>query len=63
MDKKKYSNMILYHKKIIISPLTTHIELKKVSKKISNREFLINQIFNLNKTLKTDFKINKPKLI
>ncbi len=63
MDKKKYSNMILYHKKIIISPLTTHIELKKVSKKISNREFLINQIFNLNKTLKTDFKINKPKIL
>ena len=63
MDKKKYSNMILYHKKIIISPITTHIELKKVSKKISNREFLTNQILNLNKTLKIDFKINKPKIL
>ena len=34
IDKKKYSNMILFHNKIIISPLTTHIEIKKLSKKI-----------------------------
>ena len=33
IDKQRYSNMILYNKKIIITPLTTHISLKKVSKK------------------------------
>lgn len=63
IDKKKYSNMILFHKKIIISPITTHIEIKKLPKLISNRVFLKNQIYNLNETLKKDFKINKPKII
>ena len=29
-DKKDNVNMILFHKKIIISPLTTHLELKKI---------------------------------
>ena len=63
IDKKKYSNMILYNQKIIISPITTHIELKKVSQIISDKVFLSNQIYNINKTLKIDFNINKPKII
>ena len=63
IDKKKYSNMILYHKKIIISPLTTHIEVKKISDVISNKNFIYNQILNLHKTLKIDFSIKKPKII
>ena len=63
IDKKNNSNMILFHKKIIISPLTTHIEVRKISKTISNKKFLFNQIFNLYKTLKFDFNIKKPKLI
>ena len=63
VDKKKYVNMILFHKKIIISPITTHIELKKVSKSISNKKFLYNKIYNLNKNLKIDFNILKPKII
>ena len=63
LDKKNYSNMILYNKKIIISPLTTHIKVKNISKIISNKTFLYNQIKNLNKTLKIDFNIKKPKLI
>ena len=63
LDKKKYSNMILYNKKIIISPITTHIKVKNISKIISNKTFLYNQIKNLNKTLKIDFNIKKPKLI
>ena len=62
-DNKNYANMILFHKKIIISPLTTHIELKKVSKAISNKKFLFNQIYNLYKCLKFDFNIKKPKLV
>jgi len=63
LDKKKYSNMILFHNKIIISPITTHIELKKISEKINNKQLIYNQIYNLNKTLKIDFNIKSPKLI
>ena len=63
VDKKKYVNMILFHKKIIISTITTHIELKKVSKSISNKIFLYNKIYNLNKNLIIDFNILKPKII
>ena len=62
-DKKNNVNMILFHKKIIISPLTTHIEVKKISKVISNKEFLFNQIYNLNKCLELDLNIKKPKLV
>ena len=63
LDKKKYANMILFHKKIIISPITTHIEINKISKYISKKNFLFNQIINLFKTLKNDFNINNPKII
>ena len=63
LDNKKYSNMILYNKKVIISPITTHIKVKNISKVISNKKLIYNQINNLNKTLKIDFNITKPKLI
>ncbi len=63
IDKKKYSNMILYHKKLIISTLTTHVELRKISKIISNKIFLYNQIKNLNNVLKKDFNIINPKIL
>ena len=63
IDKQRYSNMILYNKKIIITPLTTHISLKKVSKKISSNLYVYNQIYNLNKILQKDFNIKKPKLL
>ena len=63
LSKKNYSNMILYHSKIIITPITTHIKIKSISKLISNKIFLFNQITNLNNTLKIDFNIRKPKLL
>ena len=63
IDKKKYSNMILFHEKIIVSPLTTHIEIKKISKVIKNKVFIYNQINNLVKTLKKDFNIKQPQII
>ena len=63
LDKKKYSNMILFNKNIIISTLTTHIELRKIPKIISNKEFLYNQLLNLYQTLKIDFNIKYPKII
>jgi len=62
-DKKKYSNMILYHRKIIITPITTHIKISDLPKLISNKKYIFKQIINLNNTLKFDFNIKKPKLI
>ena len=63
LDKKKISNMILFHKKVIITPLTTHISLKSVSKKILRKDFLSNKIISINNTLKNDFNINNAKII
>ena len=63
LDKKKYSNMILFHKKIIVTPITTHVELKKVSKIISNKKYLYDKILSLYYVLINDFNIKKPKLI
>ncbi len=63
INNKKYANMILYHEKIIVSPLTTHLKLKDIAKTVSNKSLLYNMIYSLNKTLKIDFKIKKPKLI
>ncbi len=63
INNKKYANMILYHEKIIVSPLTTHLKLKDIAKTVSNKSLLYNMIYTLNKTLKIDFKIKKPKLI
>ncbi len=63
LEKKKYSNMILYHKKIIISPLTTHITINSVSNKISKNNYLFDQIKNLSRSLKIDFNINNPRII
>ena len=63
IEKKNNVNMILYHKKIMVSPITTHISINKISKIISNKKFLFNQIYNLNKSLQFDFNIKKPKLI
>ena len=63
LDKKKISNMILFHKKVIITPLTTHISLKSVSKKILKKDFLSNKIISINNTLKNDFNINNAKII
>ena len=63
IDNKKMSNMILFHDKIIISTLTTHIPINKVSKIISKKNYLYNKIVNLHNTLKIDFNIKKPKLI
>ena len=63
LDKKKFSNMILYHKKIIVSPLTTHISIKSVSDNILKKDFMYNKIINIYYSLIYDFKINFPKII
>ena len=63
LDGKKFSNMILYHKNIIVSPLTTHIPIKSISKQISKKDFIYNRIKSLHNTLKKDFAISNPKII
>ena len=61
IDKKKYANMLMIHNKLIISPLTTHIAVKKITNVISQKFFLYNQILNIEQTLRNDFNIIKPK--
>ncbi len=63
LDKKSMSNMILFHNKIIISTITTHVPIKNIPNIISRNNYLYNKILNLNSTLKIDFNIKKPKLI
>ena len=63
LDNKKVSNMIFFDKKIIITTLTNHIELKSVSKIFKKSSKILNKIISLNKTLINDFGINNPKII
>ena len=63
LEKKKNSNMILIHDKIIVSPITTHISINSVSKVLLKKNYFLTQISNLLKTLKIDFNIKDPKII
>ena len=63
IDKKSTSNMVFVHKKLIIIPLTTHIKLSNVIKKISHKNYLFDKVESLNKSLIQDFKIINPKII
>jgi 4-hydroxy-L-threonine phosphate dehydrogenase PdxA len=62
-NDQKYSNMIFYHKNKFFTPLTIHIELKKVHKLFKNKIVMTKKIENLYSTLINDFKIKKPKMI
>jgi len=63
LDNKKYSNMLFIKNNLIFATLTTHIKLKDINKYLSNKKYIYNKIFNLNKTLKDDFKIKNPKIV
>ena len=63
LDKKNTSNMILIHKKIIFSTLTTHIKIKKIINILSKKNYILNKIISLNHSLKKDFNIIKPKIL
>ena len=52
--------MLIYNENLSVSPLTTHLPLKKVFKRISKIK-LINQVKTINNFFKKDLKIN-PKI-
>ena len=62
LDNKKYSNMIFYSDKLIISTLTTHIPIKNVSLLLKDMNYITNKIKKLIHTLKNDFAIKNPKI-
>ena len=62
-ENQKYSNMIFYYKNKFFTPLTIHIEIKKVHKLFQDTNLMIKKIENLYLTLQNDFKIKKPKII
>ena len=57
---KNNETMLIYNKNFSISPLTTHIQIKKVTKKIT-KKLIINKIFNLSNNYKKMFN-KKPKI-
>jgi len=52
--------MLIYNRKLSVSPITTHIELKKISKKLSTNK-IFNKIMVINKFYLKKFKI-KPNI-
>jgi len=63
IDKQQTSNMIFIYKRLIISPLTTHININKITKILSKKDYIFNKIISINKSLKNDFKINNPQIL
>ncbi len=62
-SKKKLSKkpvMLIFNKKLSVSPLTTHIPLNEVSNKI-NKKLIINNVLTINNFYLTSLKI-KPKI-
>ena len=62
LNNKKFANMIFYSKKLIVSPLTTHISVNNISDKLKKKNFISNKIRKLISTLKNDFSIKNPKI-
>ena len=60
-DKKSNELMFLLNKKMKVIPVTTHIALKDVAKKI-NKKNITKSILNVDQTLKKDFGVRKPKI-
>lgn len=63
LNKKKISNMIFYSNKLITTPLTTHIPINKINNFLSKKNYIYKKIKSLEKILKKDFKIKKPKML
>ena len=58
--KKDSDVMIIKNKKLMVSPLTTHLDIKSISKKISQR-LIVNKVKIINSWYKKIFK-RKPKI-
>ncbi len=52
--------MLIYNKKLSVSPITTHIQVKKISRSI-NKKLIINKLITINKFYKKNFNI-KPNI-
>ena len=63
LENKKFSNMILFHNKILISTITTHIKINDIVKTIKKKNYIMNKILSLNYSLKRDFNIKDPKIL
>ncbi len=57
---KNKESMLIYNENFSISPITTHIDIKKVAK-IVTKKLIINKIYNLSKNYKKMFN-KKPKI-
>ncbi len=58
--RKDSEVMLIYNKKLAVSPVTTHIDLKDVSKKI-NIPLIVNKVVKINSWYLQNFK-KKPKI-
>ena len=58
--KKDTEVMLIYNKNLAVAPITTHIDLKDVSKKITI-PLIVNKVININSWYKRNFK-KKPKI-
>ena len=63
IDNKKICNMIFIYKKLIITTLTTHIEINKITKNLSKKNIIYDKIISLNNILINKLKNKKPKFI
>ena len=58
--KKDTEVMLIYNKKLAVSPITTHIDLKEVSKKITI-PLIVNKVIKINSWYIENFN-KKPKI-
>jgi len=63
LEKNNITNMVFHYKNKFFIPLTIHIELKNVHNYFKNKKLILNKIISLNKTIKKDFGIKKPRII
>lgn len=53
--------MLLYNKSVSVSPVTTHVKVRDISKSITKKK-IINNVININNFYKNILKIKKPKI-
>ena len=58
---KKPEIMLIFNKELSVVPLTTHLKIKDIPKKI-NKQLIINKVLALNQIYKKNFK-RKPKIL